>query len=144
MYTNSIIPICPHCGQPLRKAVQKPHWPIVGSINNAYDGKVPWNYLWDGKCESCGYNHNISIGQSIPCISPEPENKDKLTTVKVCSRKVMTFLDSATVLSGVEIETHLDGEKKSLFLSTNELKFLMDLLKDSPIIQQLDWGEDYT
>ena len=52
---------------------------------------------------------------------------------------------SSTVLSGVEIETkcgHGHGEK--LFLSANELKHLMKVLQNSPILRQFDYYvEDY-
>ena len=54
-------------------------------------------------------------------------------------------LGSFIGLSGVEIEQRnsMDGVKKT-FISTNELKYLINVLKDSPILKQLDWNEDLT
>lgn len=136
------IPVCPRCGKPVRKTITRPKWPIVGSIKgNAYDGKVPWNYLWNGRCEHCGHDFTLTMTQKIS--SPD---KDRYTTVRVASKRVETGSpDSFIGLSGVEIEQRnsMDGVKKT-FISTNELKYLINALKDSPILKQLDWSEDMT
>lgn len=136
------IPLCPHCGRPLRREIPRSNFPVIGSIEgHAYDGKVPWNYLWDGKCENCGHDFSITMTQKI--YKPE---KDRYTTVKVSARRVERMTsDDLIGLSGVEIEQHnsIDGVKKT-FISTNELNYLINALKNSPILKQLDWNEDRT
>ena len=138
------IPLCPMCGRPLRKSINRSTWAVVGSSVNAYDNNVPWNYEWDGMCESCGYNHNIYIRQVIPTI--RWGDCIRMITVKAASQRVMTCLDAATVLSGVEIErfSEEEREKEKVFISTNELKQLLNMLKESPLLEQIDWSEDYT
>lgn len=135
-----IIPICPHCGQPLRNSV--PHHFDIGSIEgNAFDGKVPWNYLWDGRCECCGHDFSITMHQKI-----HTQQKDRYTTVRASARCIERDLsDDLIGLSGVEIEQRnsIDGLKKT-FISTNELKYLINALKNSPLLKQLDWYEDRT
>lgn len=136
-------PLCPHCGRPIRTKIQTPDFPIVGSLDDSYDGKVPWNYHWDGKCVHCGHDFGISIRQILPNI--DKEKSDKLTSIRPSSRTIMDpMVDSVTMLSGVEIETKLNGTIEKIFLSTNELKYILEKLKSSPILAQLDWSEDYT
>ena len=143
MNTKTEIPLCPMCGRPIRKNINHSTWAVVGSSVNAYDRKVPWNYRWDGMCESCGYNHNIYIREIIRTISWG--DRIRMITVKAASHQVMTFIDAATILSGVEIERFSEeGENEKVFISTNELKQLIDALKGSPLLEQLDWNEDYT
>ena len=138
---TSSIPLCPHCGRPVRKGMPHSDFPIIGSIEgNAYDGRIPWNYNWDGKCENCGYDFSISMHQKIHT------GKDRYTTVRVSVRRIERDLsDDLIGLSGVEIEQRnsIDGVKKT-FISTNELKYLINALKDSPLLEQMDWYEDRT
>lgn len=141
-------PYCPYCGQRVRNSIPHPDWPIIGSIEgHAYDGKVPWNYKWDGRCENCGHDFSITIVQKIN----SPYN-DRQTLLKVSDRHLQEkgdngFLipDAFIGLSGVEIEQRnsIDGVQK-IFISTNELKYLLNALINSPFIEQLDWSEDYT
>ena len=135
------IPLCPHCGRPVRKSMPHSDFPIIGSIEgHAYDGKIPWNYYWDGKCNNCGYDFSISMHQKIYT------EKDRYTTVRVSVRRIEGITSDELIgLSGVEIEQRnsIDGVKKT-FISTNELKFLINALNNSPLLEQLDWYEDRT
>lgn len=140
------IPLCPHCGRPVRKEL--PHQFNIGSIEgNAYDGKTPWNYDWNGRCENCGRDFSITMTQRID----SPHN-DRQTIVRVSQRQVQAMSvegyilhDAFIGLSGVEIEqrNNVDGVKTT-FISTNELKNLIHALKNSPILEQLDWHADWT
>lgn len=80
-----------------------------------------------------------------------PHN-DRQTIVRVSKRQVQTMSEEGHILhdafiglSGVEIEQHnpIDGVIKT-FISTKELKYLINALKDSPILKQMDWNEDRT
>lgn len=139
------IPLCPHCGKPLRK--RENIYPVgekVGSVGNPYDGKIPWNYRWNGRCENCGHDFDISIRQNLGGFGLG----DRHTSVKVrtqrCNHITAGFNgDSGLILSGVEIETYVEehsGDRRiqRVFLSTNELKYLMKVLANSPILQQED------
>ena len=142
------IPHCSFCGQPIKKGFPRPDWPIVGSIEGgAYDGKVPWNYKWDGRCENCGHDYSITMIQRINT----PYN-DRQTILKSSDRRIQEKCDGGfdspdafIGLSGIEIEQRnsTDGVQK-VFISTNELNYLLKALKNSPILEQLDWREDYT
>lgn len=137
--TKGPIPICPHCGRPVRKETPKPKWPIVGSVKSAYDRNVPWNYQWDGTCENCGRYLGFCIVQTIS------ENNTRCIYVREASKQVKTFIDAVAGLSGVEIEQKSNTDTdQSMFISTNELKCLINALQDSPLLEQLDWREDYT
>ena len=142
------IPRCPHCGKPVRKSIPCPNWPIVGSIEGGvYDKKVPWNYKWNGFCENCGHDYSISMTQMID----SPYN-DRQTVLRTSDRRLqskgrdgLVLFDAFIGLSGVEIEQYDDdGNFQKMFISTNELKFLINALKDSPLLEQSDWREDYT
>ncbi len=138
---EAYIPICPHCGKSIRQSLPSVNWPIVGSIEgSAYDHMIPWNYGWDGICENCRHNFNIKMSQKL-----DENGIKRETTIKVSSRLIVTHLDALVGLSGVEIEqqTCTDGKIK-MFLSTNELRFIINALKRSPIIEQRDWNEDRT
>ena len=145
------IPTCPHCGRPLRKGIPRPEYGIVvSSINDIRDRIVPWNYNWDGRCESCGHDFNIKM--HIDMGSTGPDNNIRETTVRVSSRGFLHHITcdygegSATVLSGVEIETHcgLGRNREKFFLSANELKYLMKALQNSPVLKQLDYYTEDT
>jgi hypothetical protein len=148
MDTIPIIPTCSHCGQAIKRCIPHPDWPIVGSIEGgAYDHKVPWNYKWNGRCENCGHDFSFEIIQSIN----SPYN-DRQTILRTSDRRIQKkgesgfdLLDAFIGLSGIEIEQRnsTDGVQK-VFISTNELKCLLNALKDSPFLEQLDWSEDYT
>lgn len=142
------IPFCPHCGKKVKNNIPHPDWPIVGSIDgNAYDGKVPWNYKWDGRCENCGHDFSITMIQRM-----DSSHNDRQTIARVSKRQVQAMSEDGYILndafiglSGVEIEQRnsIDGVKKT-FISTNELKYLINALKNSPLLEQLDWNEDRT
>lgn len=144
------IPLCPHCGRPVRKYVPMPSKEIcISSINDMGDGIVPWNYEWDGKCENCGYDFNIVM--RIDMGSTGIDNKIRETRIKVNSKGFLHHITCnsyenmrSTVLSGVEIETRcgLGNERGKFFISANELKYLMKVLQNSPILKQLDYYEE--
>ena len=141
------IPLCPHCGRPIRKYIPMPSKEVqVSSINNMGDGIVPWNYEWDGKCENCGHDFNIVM--RIDMGSTGPDNREMRTFVRVSAtgfnHRALTInpgeIGTNTVLSGVEIETNCgNGLVEKLFLSANELKYLMRALQNSPILKQWDY-----
>ena len=64
--------------------------------------------------------------------------------------RVMHHIDAAVGLAGVEIETYIFRENETipkterLFLSANELKYLINILKNSPILDQLNNNQDWT
>lgn len=144
------IPLCLHCGRPVRKYVPMPSKEIrISSINDMGDGIVPWNYEWDGKCENCGYDFNIVM--RIDMGSTGIDNKIRETRIKVNSKGFLHHITCnsyenmrSTVLSGVEIETRcgLGNERGKFFISANELKYLMKVLQNSPILKQLDYYEE--
>ncbi len=141
------IPICKHCGRPLRKGIPRPSNGIrVSSLNDIRDSIVPWNYQWNGKCENCGYDYNISM--SSPTGSLSIDNHFKITTVKCDSYEVAHHITanldedmSYTGFAGVEIETRFGngGYHSKVFLSINELKYLFDALQGSPIMEQFNY-----
>ena len=138
------IPLCPHCGRPIRKFVPKDAG--ISSIKCLGDGIVPWNYKWDGRCESCGHDFNVVM--NINMGSYGPDCKTRQTIVKVSSRGFCHNAEAlcgegwaSTELSGVEIETKCGGNVEKIFLSANELKYLIKVLRDSPILKQLDYYE---
>lgn len=142
------IPICAHCGRPLRRGIPRPeHGLVVSSLYDIRDRIIPWNYQWDGRCENCGHDYNIVM--RINMGSTGPDNKIRETKVKVGAGGFMHDITanfgegSVTVLSGVEIETKCDhGNSEKLFLSANELKHLMKALHNSPILKQFDYYEE--
>ena len=141
------IPVCTCCGKPLRRGIPHPeHGIAVSSLYDIRDRVVPWNYKWDGHCENCGHDYNVVM--RIDMGSRGPDNRDRQTVVKVGDRgychNVEAFLGegSSTVLSGVEIETRCGHQVETLFLSANELKYLMKALQNSPILKQFDYLED--
>jgi len=151
-YTDMVsagIPLCPHCGRPVRKFVPVPPKDAqISSIKCLGDGIVPWNYGWDGRCENCG--HDFSIIMNIDMGSTGPDNCFRKTTIKASSRGFLHHITCnfgewrSTVLSGVEIETHCErgyGTEK-IFISANELKYLMNVLQGSPILKQLDYYQE--
>lgn len=138
---EAFIPRCMYCGEPIRKSIPDVKWPMVGSLEGgAYDHKVPWNYGWDGICENCGHDFTIKMVQDL-----DQQGTKRETIVKVSADLVRTHIDAGVGLSGVEIEQNskIDGTTK-MFISTNELRFLMNALKRSPILDQWDWRADWT
>lgn len=138
---EAYIPCCPRCGEPIRKSIPIINWPVVGSLEgNAYDHKAPWNYGWDGVCENCGHNFNIKMVQNL-----EKEGITRQTTINVSGMSIPTsFIDAFIGLSGVEIKQQTKEGLVTMFISTNELRFLLTSLKNSPILDQWDWKEDRT
>lgn len=138
------IPICKHCGHPLRKGIPRPPYGIaVSSLTDIRDNIVPWNYQWDGKCEHCGHDYNITMMLNMD--SYGHDNKTKQTTIKVSSKEYCHDFECCqgegidTVLSGVEIHTKTDIQDETVFISSNELKYLLQALRDSPLCQQFDY-----
>ena len=127
-------PLCPNCGEPVRKNYFSQY-----RIISIEGGARPWNYEWNGRCESCGHDFTLTMRQRLS--SPD---EDRYTVVRVASESAESgYVDVFMGLSGVEIEQRnsIDGVKKT-FISTNELKYLINALKDSPILEQKDWYED--
>ena len=149
------IPSCPHCGQPLRKGIPRPHldpatksnMPLEFGSVYGLDGIVPWNYEWDGKCEYCG--HDFSIKWGIRLHSTDSETP-RIRETNIKAKAIGYYFNSptadlfiTTVLSGVEIETRCGSQRERLFLSANELKYLIKVLQDSPLIKQFDYLQGY-
>ena len=140
------IPICKHCGRPLRKGI--PHPPlgeIITSLHDKRDHIVPWNYEWNGRCEHCGYDYNVYMQTATG--STGMDNHCKYTTIKCSGQLVPHHVTAypgareATGLSGVEIETWFDnGRRRSVFLSAKEIIYLFKVLQDSPILKQYDYS----
>ena len=148
--TDTVIPLCPHCGRMVRRFIPKPPKEVrISSINNMGDGIVPWNYEWDGRCENCGHDFNIVM--RIDMGSTGPDNKVRETRIRVGAKGFLHHITSSwnfnkcTVLSGVEIESRcgLGNEREKFFLSANELKYLIRALQESPILKQLDYYSEY-
>ena len=155
-YTRSAkmtaVPMCKFCGRPLRGRIpHPPHGIVVSSLNDISDHIVPWNYQWDGKCEHCGHDYNLTMGLNM---SSYGDNCAKRTTVKVSSRgyshNLVHDLDCAcddfspsTILSGVEIHTKTSDQDEKIFISANELRYIINALENSPVIQQFDYKEEY-
>lgn len=146
---NSNIPTCSHCGKPIRKRVNLRHESgvVVGSVGNCHDGRVPWNYAWNGRCDYCGHDYNISIRQKL---GNSFDLGDKHTFIRIAYKSYMYSCtgDISIDLSGVEVETFVKGhagdkQKQKVFLSTNELKYLLKVLSNSPILQQEDSESEY-
>lgn len=144
------IPLCKHCGRPLRIGIPHPQYGVVvSSLQDIRDHIVPWNYQWDGKCENCGHDYNINMGLNMG--SHGKDNRSKQTTIRVTSRGYCHDFESsiddfspATQLSGVEIHTKTDSQDEYVFLSANELKYIINALRDSPVIRQFDYQEEYS
>jgi hypothetical protein len=129
---GKILPVCSNCRQPLRKGcIVKPSSVIMSGS--------PWNEQWDGKCEHCGFDYNLHIQTAY-----------RVNNICVTTLRHPTSCDTAEVISGIEIETvtkntFLNTSKtETLFLSTEELKYIIDALNNSPVLKQFDWGEDWT
>jgi len=132
---TTIIPICKYCGHRIRKR-------IPDSITQQYSNKVsPWNHEWDGKCECCGHDYSIYMG------TPVLFGQKKKTSVKADSQMIGEpgDLDDYRVLSGVTIKTTIgdevmgNGAFGEVFLTANELKGLINILKESPLLEQFDY-----
>ena len=144
MEKKEIIPICHHCGRPLRVSIPR-HNGIIYDVKQQ-EQVVPWNYGWKGKCENCGYDYNIHT------VVPIEQGKKKVTTVRadVCRILTTPAPDEFTVLSGVTIETYVPdfynggGEYSKVFLSAKELKYIVNALSDSPLMEQSDYFHDNT
>jgi hypothetical protein len=142
----SIPPVCYKCGKEVR--------------NNNFDTKneftkcmssPPWNSGWEGKCEHCGYDYNIHYSQIVSASDFSLIKRE--TSVAISQMKHMDSLDTFVILSGVEMEiteTHQFNSdtptaiNRKIFISTNELKYLIAALKNSPILAQYDWDVDCT
>ena len=141
------VPSCPHCGRPIRKIENlcQPANLMIGSVGNCDDGRIPWNYNWNGRCDNCGHDFNINMTQNIGY----RDLGNKHTSVKVSYENHIYSITAGEGevyglhLSGVEIETYVGGRtggnhKQKVFLSTNELKYLLKVLANSPILKQDD------
>jgi type II secretory ATPase GspE/PulE/Tfp pilus assembly ATPase PilB-like protein len=137
-------PLCEKCRNPVRKEAHKTknNFPALAS-------NPPWNSGWYGKCEYCGYDYNISFTQILRQTPDNQIESGRKTRISVASRGYAVFYDEGESLSGIEIEIISHGrffgeEIEKIFISTNELKQIITILRDSPILKQFDWGEDWT
>ena len=136
---GQISPICPKCGKQLRRnritpSSAGPYLPEYGYV---------WNDGWDGVCENCRKDFNFHFTQDLG------NRTNRVSIVKVASKSFPTERQFVgEVLSGIEFEIVTSGryvsEKQKIFISTNELKYLIQALKNSPILEQFDWGEDWS
>lgn len=134
---EEMVPRCRYCGHLLRNSIPA----YNGYI---YDVKekvrlTPWNYFWNGKCENCGHDYNIHI------VVPIEQGKNKETSVYADRCGIATYApDEYTVLSGVTIKTEVEGKCNEVFLSAKELRYLVNALKNSPLLEQYDYFHDDT
>lgn len=140
-HSAELIPICKHCGHRIRR--NAPTIPgYIKCIKDQSKDTAPWNHGWDGKCEFCGYDYTIRMGIQI---DDDGQKTDKRTSV---SADCMAFdfpgcCDIYTILSGVTIRSYVGGKVRGeVFLSADELKCLIDSLKDSPLLEQYDFKFD--
>ena len=145
-HKEKYIPRCPYCGKTIRKAIPDVKWPIVGSFEGgAYDHKVPWNYGWDGICESCGHDFTIKMIRRFPKYPLSNMDNDIKTTVKVSAAEQCVYRDSFIGVSGILIKQENSAEGTTeMFISTKELVCLINALENSPILEQWDWRKDTT
>lgn len=137
---TAIVPVCKQCGHRLRRNIPSSHG-LVSYIHNFREKVTPWNYKWDGKCDYCGHDYNIHTKVKID----EEQNKKTSVCVDSCGVIETGTCDQLTVFSGVTINTSVGGEKGGkVFLSANELKYLLATLKDSPFLEQYDYHFDGT
>lgn len=140
-HETTIIPTCKHCGHRVRRSIPSSNG-CVSYLQDDSKKITPWNYKWDGKCEYCGYDYTIGME-----ILLDDYGQKKKTTVSADSSMIPInrSFDEFTVLSGVIIRTFVDETKRGeIFLSANELKYLIDSLKDSPLLEQCDYKYDGT
>lgn len=117
------MPLCGICGNPLRRVIPD-SWAFVP--------KKPWNYQWNGKCESCGYTYNIYHESSIAV------DQIRIVTLVAASHKVLSPIfsrDTFSVLSGVDVESKtMNGElclnENWVFLSGSELKKIIEVISN--------------
>ena len=135
-------PFCENCN----KSVRKDNYIAVNNFGRCLTN-TPWNSGWKGQCEHCNYDYNISLRQMV---SNHMWPVERRTDIKISNKNYMDSVDSFMILSGVEIiisET-FGGEKKisktELFISTNELKYIIQKIKSSPLLEQFDWDADCT
>lgn len=137
-HQTTIIPICKHCGHRVRRGITSDS--RVSYIQDDHKKITPWNYRWNGKCEYCGHDYSFDMETLL-----DIQGQKKRTTVSADSRVNLVNRNDHiyTVLSGVTIRTFV-GEtmRGEIFLSANELKYLLDSLEDSPLLEQCDYKFD--
>ena len=141
---GQIPPTCSKCGNPLRKENRRVPIECSGTFEYRH---VPefgyvWNDSWNGVCENCGFDCNLQFTQNLG-------NGTRVSSVRIADRRFPTYSScDGEVLSGVELEITSQGryfsETQRIFISTNELKHLLKMLENSPILKQYDWGEDWS
>lgn len=133
-----IVPVCKQCGHRLRRTIP-PSDGMVSYIHSWPEEVSPWNYKWDGKCEYCGHDYNVQMEMNI-------DNKQKKQTkafADMMNVVIPPFCGEYTCLSGVTIQTTIGGQPSGeVFLSANELQYLMESLKESPLMKQYDYLKD--
>ncbi len=138
-------PLCLKCNLPVRKHDFIPEDRFTKGISNP-----PWNSGWQGICENCNHSYNFSSSQLV---SAELFKIERRSLVKLAHKDYMDSLDSFVILSGVEISIseiiNYSGKENqitnsNIFISTNELNFILKSLKNSPLLDQYDWDADTT
>ena len=120
------IPSCFYCGDLIRKSIPS---------SRTHISQKPWNYLWNGKCESCGRSYNIYYE------SPISDSQTKTTTLIASSLRVPSPFfsrDTFFVLSGVDAESRImNGEQciseYRVFFSGFELKKVVDAISNQAL-----------
>lgn len=136
-------PMCPDCGQPVRVEPDVPDEPgmMWRIMRNA-----PWNKEWTGACDQCGRLFVFEYATQLHF------DVKRQVQIRPMSKEFRVgFGDESVFLSGVEIvvrNQQLGGEieEQVVFLGTGELVRLIEELQDKPsvLLEQYDWGEDYT
>lgn len=137
---TTIVPVCKQCGHRIRRTVPSSNG-LVSYVLDSSEKVTPWNYKWDGKCEFCGFDYNVHTKVKIE------EGQYKVTSVCIDTCGVVDegTCDQLTVFSGVTIRTSIGGKNQGeVFLSANEVKYLLDAIKESPLLEQFDYHFDGT
>lgn len=138
------VPTCSECHQPIRKQGSKREQHIPGAFANP-----PWNAGWGGVCEHCGKDYCLSFTNSLRGQGRLEIESGRNISVQIKSEGYRYFIDELVALAGVEITIntfgpYLSDKREKLFISIQELKEIMRLLQNSPVMEQYDWGEDWT
>lgn len=136
-------PLCPECNLPVRKNNFIPENRFSRGASNP-----PWNSGWQGICENCNHDFSFTLTQHV---SDEIFKIERKTAVKLSHQDYMDSLDAFVILTGVEVsisefvqfsENKVSNSK--IFISTNELNYILKKLKNSPFLGQFDWDADLT
>jgi len=107
---------------------------------------APWNKEWTGTCDQCSRRFVFEYATQLHF-----DVKRQIQVRPMSKEFRVGFGDELVFLSGVEIVVRNqqlggDTEEQAVFLGTGELVRLIEELqgKLSVLLEQYDWGEDYT